>query len=151
MAIASTKSITTTTPSGEASVVYDISKIDFERLRQEFEASPAKKTTVQNLKTVIEQRLQRLIAQNPLRTNFQAHYEAIVHEYNQEKDRVTIEHTFEQLLRFVHELDEEEARAIREGLDVESVAIYDLLKKPELNPKEIARIKQVAVQSTRTR
>jgi hypothetical protein len=86
-----------------------------------------------------------LIAQNPLRTNFQAHYEDIVHEHNQEKDRVTIEHTFEQLLKFVDELDEEEERAIREGLDVESVAIFDLLKKPELNPKEIARIKQVAV------
>jgi type I restriction enzyme R subunit len=101
---------------------------------------------VQNLKVVIEQRLQRLIAQNPLRTNFQAHYEAILTEYNQEKDRVTIEHTFEQLLRFVQSLDEEEARAIREGLDQESVAVYDLLKKPELSPKEIARIKQVAVE-----
>jgi type I restriction enzyme R subunit len=126
--------------------VYDISKIDFERLRQEFEHSPAKKTTVQNLKTVIEQRLQRLIAQNPLRTNFQTHYEVIIAEYNQEKDRVTIENTFEQLLRFVQALDSEEERAIREGLDQESIAIYDLLKKETLQPKEIARIKQVAVE-----
>jgi type I restriction enzyme, R subunit len=138
--------ITTKDTTGTPSVVYGISKIDFERLRQEFERSPTQHTTVQNLKTVIEQRLQRLIAQNPLRTNFQAHYEEIVNEYNQEKDRVTIEHTFEQLLRFVQELDEEEARAIREGLDVESVAIFDLLKKPALTPKEIGRIKQVAVQ-----
>jgi type I restriction enzyme R subunit len=139
------EAITTTAPNGDPSVVYDISKIDFERLRQEFERSPAKKTTVQNLRHVIEQRLQRLIAQNPLRTNFQGHYEKIVHEYNQEKDRVTIEHTFEALLRFVDDLDEEEARAIREGLDPESVVIYDLLKKPDLTPKEIGRIKQVAV------
>jgi len=29
---------------------------------------------------------------------------------------------------------------------VETVVIYDLLTKPALNPKEIARIKQVAVQ-----
>jgi type I restriction enzyme R subunit len=130
----------------DPSVVYDISKIDFDRLRQEFERTPAKKTTVQNLRFVIEQRLQRLIAQNPLRTKFQGHYEEIVHEYNQEKDSVTIEHTFEALLRFVKELDEEEARAIREGLDVESVAVYDLLRKPDLNAKEIARIKQIAVE-----
>jgi type I restriction enzyme R subunit len=140
------QAITTITPSNGPSVVYDISKIDFDRLRQEFERTPAKKTTVQNLRYVIEQRLQRLIAQNPLRTNFQGHYEEIVHEYNQEKDRVTIEHTFEALLRFVKELDEEEARAIREGLDVESVAVYDLLRKPDLNAKEIARIKQIAVE-----
>jgi type I restriction enzyme R subunit len=140
------EAITTNTPTGDSSVVYDISKIDFVRLRQEFERTPAKKTTVQNLRNVIEQRLQRLIAQNPLRTNFQGHYEEIVREYNQEKDRVTIEHTFEALLRFVQELDEEEARAIREGLDVESVAVYDLLRKPDLSAKEIARIKQIAVE-----
>ena len=140
------EAITTTATTGGPSVRYDISKIDFERLRQEFASSPAKNTTVQSLKQVIEKRLQRLIAQNPLRTNFQAHYETIVHEYNQEKDRVTIEHTFEALLKFVHELDDEEARAVREGLDVESVAIFDLLKKPTLAPKEIARIKEIAVQ-----
>ncbi|MCU1335918.1 MAG: box helicase [Bryobacterales bacterium] len=139
------QAITTATPSGPPSVRYDISKIDFERLRQEFTASPAKNTTAQNLRQAIEKRLQRLLAQNPLRTNFQSHYEDIVHEYNQEKDRVTIEHTFEQLLRFVQELDEEATRAVREGLDVESVAIFDLLKKPALMPKDIARIKQVAV------
>jgi type I restriction enzyme R subunit len=139
------ESAITTKDTSEPSVVYDISKIDFERLRQEFVRSPAKNTTVQNLKAVIEQRLQRLIAQNPLRTNFQAHYEEIVTEYNQEKDRVTIEHTFEQLLRFVEELDVEEARAIREGLDPESVVIFDLLKKAALTPQEVARIKEVAV------
>ena len=49
------------------------------------------------------------------------------------------------MLRFVQDLDEEATRAVREGLDVESVAIFDLLKKPELTPKDIARIKQVAV------
>src|SRR5581483_5969346 len=45
-----------------------------------------------------------------------------------------------------HELDDEESRAIREGLDPETVAIYDLLKKPDLSAKDIARIKNVAVE-----
>ncbi len=144
------QAITTNANTGGPSVRYNISKIDFERLRQEFSTSTAKRTTVQNLRQAIENRLQRLIAQNPLRTNFQAHYEGIVHEYNQEKDRVTIEHTFELLLRFVQALDEEEERAIREGFDKESVAIFDLLKKPTLDGKEIARIKQVAVELLNT-
>ena len=108
---------------------YDISKIDFQRLKQEFERTPSKNTTVQCLKTVIEKRLRRMIAQNPLRVDFQAHYQNIVDEYNREKDRVMIEHTFEELLRFMEELGEEDSRAIREGLDPETVAIYDLLKK----------------------
>ena len=131
---------------GDESEVYDISKIDFERLRKEFEHSPAKRTTVQNLKQAIERRLQRLMEQNPLRTDFQRHYEDIVTEYNREKDRVTIERTFEALIRFFNKLDEEESRAVREGLDEESLAIFDLLKKRDLNSSDIKRIKAVAVE-----
>ncbi len=88
--------------------------------------------------------------QNPLRTDFQQHYETIVAEYNREKDRVTIEQTFEALLKLVDELDEEEGRAVREGLDEESLAIFDLLKKGELNATDIKRIKTVAVRLLET-
>lgn len=130
----------------ETSPPYDISQIDFERLRQEFERSPKKNTTVQNLREAVERRLQSLLRQNPLRTNFQQHYENIVAEYNREKDRVMIEQTFEALFRLVQELDDEAHRAVREGLDEESLAIFDLLKKPNLKPAEIQRIKGVATQ-----
>lgn len=90
-------------------------------------------------------RLQRLLQQNPLRTDFQKHYEEIVAEYNREKDRATIEQTFEALLRLVQEIDEEDSRAVREGLDEESLAIFDLLKKDDLTSADIKWIKGVAV------
>ena len=138
--------IETHTQGRDDGTIYDISKIDFDRLRQEFQRTQAPNTTVQNLRAAIENRLRRMIAQNPLRTDFQDHYDQIVREYNQEKDRVTIERTFEELLRFVGELDEEQTRDIREGLDQESLALYDLLMKPSLTPKEISQIKQVAVE-----
>lgn len=125
--------------------VYDISAIDFNRLRREFEHSPAKRSTVQNLKTVIEMRLQRLLQQNPLRTDFQRHYEEIVAEYNREKDRVTIEKTFEALIMFFNKMSDEEKRAKRESLDEETLAVFDLLMKPNLTNNEISRIKTVAV------
>jgi type I restriction enzyme, R subunit len=124
--------------------IFDISKIDFDRLRREFEKRPKKQTDVQNLKDAIEKRLAMLLAQNPLRSNFQQRYEEIVSAYNSEKDRVTIEATFEALFRLVAELDEESTRAMREGLDEESLALFDLLKKPDLQKKEIDRIKKVA-------
>ena len=130
---------------GEGTTPYDISRIDFDRLRQEFEYSPAKRTTVQALKDVVESRLQRLLARNLLRADFQERYEEIIKAYNREKDRVTIERTFEALIKLVEDLDEEETRAVREGLDEESLAIFDLLKKPSLSPPDIQRIKQVAV------
>jgi type I restriction enzyme R subunit len=134
----------------EETAPYDISKIDFDRLRQEFERSPAKRTTVQDLRQAIDKRLLRLLQQNPLRTDFQRHYEEIVAGYNQEKDRVTIEKTFEALLQFMNQMGEEESRAVREGLDEESLAIFDLLKRPDLSPGEIQRIKNVAVELLKT-
>ena len=124
--------------------LYDISKINFNRLRSEFENIRTKNTITQSLKSIIEKKLQRLIQKNPLRTNFQEHYEKIVSEYNQEKHRQSIEDTFEVLLKFAQELDQEENRSIREGLDEETLAVYDLLFKPKLSAKEIQKIKKVA-------
>ena len=129
---------------------YDISKINFDRLRAEFEHAKIKNTIVQSLKSVIEKKLKRLIQRNPLRTDFQEHYEKIIEEYNKEKDRQNIEDTFEALLKFVQELDEEESRAVREGLDEETLAIYDLLAKSDLKPKEIQKIKKVAKELLKT-
>ena len=129
----------------ESQVSYDISAIDFERLRQEFAGSTTQNTHVQNLKVAIEKRLARMLAQNPLRTDFQHHFEQLVADYNREKDRVTIEKTFEALLKFVSKLDDEQERALREGLDEPTLTLFDLLKKEELTPTEIKRIKQVAV------
>ena len=129
----------------ESPAPYDISAIDFERLRQEFARSTTQNTHVQNLKGAIEKRLARMLAQNPLRTDFQQHYEKLVADYNREKDRVRIEKTFEALLKLVAGLDEEQARALREGLDEPTLAVFDLLKKEELTPADIKRIKQVAV------
>ena len=127
--------------------IYDISAIDFERLRQEFERSPKKNTQVRALRDVIEKRLAYMIAQNPLRMDFQLHYEQLVSAYNEEKDRVTIEATFQLLLKLVKDLDEERSRAVREGLDDdETLALFDLLKKPKLAPNEIKRIKTVAIE-----
>ena len=141
---------TTADRAAEELEAYDISRIDFDRLKREFERSPTRQTTVQNLKQVVENRLQRLLRQNPLRTDFQHHYEAIVAEYNREKDRVTIEQTFEALLKLVQELDKEQSRAVREGLNEESLAVFDLLKKPNLSKSDIRRIKAVAVELLET-
>ena len=76
---------------------------------------------------------------------FLKHYEEIVAQYNREKDRVTIEQTFEALLKLVQALDREEGRALREGLDEESLAVFDLLAKPDLGASDLRRIKKVAV------
>ncbi|EKA7363839.1 type I restriction endonuclease subunit R [Vibrio parahaemolyticus] len=143
-------SIDTTNWISEAKVgedrIYDISKIDFERLRKEFARSEKKNTTVQSLKQVVESKLARLMMQNPLRTDFQEHYEKLVREYNFEKDRVVIEKTFEALFKFYQDMTHEEKRSMREGLDEETLALFDLLNKPDLDRKELEKIKKVAIE-----
>ncbi len=59
---------------------------------------------------------------------------------------MTIEQTFEALLTFEQSLEGEERRSLREGLDEESLAIFDLLRKPHLDAGEIRKIKAVAVE-----
>ncbi|MFC1748895.1 type I restriction endonuclease subunit R, partial [Pseudomonadota bacterium] len=138
-------SVTVTSSRVEESKVYDISQIDFERLRQEFARIVNKKTVVVNLRDAIAVKLAMLLKQNPLRTDFQKHFEEVVEGYNSEKDRVTIEQTFENLFKFHRLLDEEDSRAMRENLTDETLVLFDMLKKPTLSKKEIDKIKKVAV------
>ena len=86
-----------------------------------------------------------MLRQNPTRTDFQKHYEELVSSYNSEKDAATIERTFAALLVLAAELDNEERRAMREGLDDDSLALFDLLMKPNLEKADIAKLKKVAI------
>jgi len=140
------ESITVDSEDQDNEKIFDISKIDFERLRKEFEQSPKKNTTVQSLREAIEKRLAQMVAANPLRTDFQEHFDNIVKSYNKEKDKNLIEATFEALIHFVKELDEETRRGVAEGLDEEQLAIYDLLLKPDLSKAETKEVKRVATE-----
>ena len=124
---------------------YDLSKLDFERLKREFARDDGKKTRLQNLKQAVENRLRKLLLRNPARADLQARLDEIVTDYNREKDRATIERTFEALLKLLPDLDREATRGIREGLDEESLALFDLLRKKELTAPETRRVKAASV------
>jgi len=144
-------SIETQTEAGDRDDrLYDISRIDFEKLKKEFERSPRKNTTVQTLKDAVQRKLEMMLRQNPLRTDFQKHYEQLVSEYNSEKDSANIERTFAALVVLAQELDGEQRRAMREGLKEETLALFDLLVKPDLEKRDIARLKIVAVDLYKT-
>ncbi|RBI76146.1 type I restriction endonuclease subunit R [Roseovarius sp. TE539] len=126
--------------------IFDMSKINFELLRKEFQKSETKNSDVQDVKTAIEDRLRKMLAENPTRTDFQERFEEIVREYNQEKDKNTIEATFEALMRLSAEMSAESKRYVKEGLDnEEQLAVFDLLLKPDLSKADIKKIKSVAV------
>jgi len=129
---------------GSDDYLYDISKIDFELLQEEFAKKKHKNTTVYCLKEVIEKKLARMLKRNPLRTDFNKRYQEIIKEYNEEKNRSTIEKTFEELMKYYRQLSEEEKRAAREGLDEEKLAVFDLLLKPDISKADREKVKRLS-------
>ena len=136
----------THSPNPEPGKLYDLSQINFDRLKTEFEQSPTKKTQVQTLKEAVDQQLRRMLNQNSTRIDLCIRYQEIVANYNQETDRATIEQTFEQLLNLIESLSKEDSRAVREGLTEDNLTIFDLLckQKENLSVQVRNRIKQVA-------
>lgn len=126
--------------------IVDLSKLDFDLVKKLFEKSTTKRTDLRTLKAVIEQKLQQMIRQNPLRIDFHERYSEIIDEYNRGKDRITVEKTFEELFNLVNSLSEEEQRVKKEGLTEEQVAIFDLLLKPNLTTKDKNKVKEVAIE-----
>jgi type I restriction enzyme R subunit len=129
-------------------LTFDLSKIDLERLRNEFAKKVKRKASaIQDIRTIIEQKLAEMLARNPTRMDYQLKYEQIVSEYNQEKDRTTIEETFRKLVELVNSLDEEQERATREGLGQEELALFDVLlqeKKGGIDKAARERVKQAS-------
>lgn len=124
---------------------FDISKIDFDRLRQEFAKERNKNLLIKDLKDLVEERLSKMMKTNPTRINYYERYQEIIQEYNGEQDKALIEKTFIDLLNFVNDLDNEEKRYAREGFDNdEELAVYDLLMKDSLTPAEIKKVKQLS-------
>jgi len=126
--------------------VIDISHLDFELIKKLYEKSSHKNTTVATLKEQVEQRLQRMIQQNPTRIDFYNRYMEIIQEYNDGKDRERLEHVFQELVKLVQNMNAEEQRVAKEGLTEEQAAIFDLLLKPQLSTRDRNEVKSVAIQ-----
>jgi type I restriction enzyme R subunit len=122
----------------------DLSQIDFDKLRQEFGKVRWKHVALQDIRDVVEQRLGRMLANNPTRMDYYRKYQEIIADYNREKDRVTVEQTFADLLALAQSLDAEQRRAAEEGLNEEELALFDLLFKENITKGEREQLKQAS-------
>ena len=121
----------------------DLSRIDIDRLREEFAKKVKHKATaIEDIRQLVERKLALLLAQNPVRMNFEIKYREIIAQYNLDKDRATIEKVFADLMAYAQTLDDEQRRAVREGLSESELAIFDLIEKKSLSGAERERIKQ---------
>ena len=124
---------------------FDISKIDFDLLRREFAKKREKNLIMKDIQELLQERIVQMMAANPSRINFYEKYQEIIHNYNAEQNRASIEKTFEDLIHLTEELSEEEKRYIREGFENdEQLSLYDVLFKDDLSKEDIRKLKNVA-------
>lgn len=125
----------------------DLSNLDFDKLKAAFQKIKRKNTVVFDLQKAIEKKLKQMVKENPLRLEFYEQYKEIIEEYNNGKDINATKKAFDDLTDFLNNLSKEDSRAMREGLDEETLAIFDLLKKDTLTDKEIDEVKKVSKQT----
>ena len=141
------EAIRTATPGGDQAkgVTFDLSQIDLKKLQDEFgKKVQYKATAVEDIREIVERKLLQMLGRNPTRMDYQQKYEDIVADYNREKSRASVEETFRRLTELVAALDEEQKRAVEEGLSEEELALFDLLKKDNLGKSERERVKQAS-------
>ncbi|MDD5030165.1 MAG: DUF3387 domain-containing protein [Rhodoferax sp.] len=95
----------------------------------------------------IAARLEQMLRANPGRVDLYQRYQAIIAEYNHDKDDAQIQRVFDDLLKQHEAMNVEERRYVREGFANEKVlAVYDLLSKDKssLTKADIEKIKAVA-------
>ncbi len=123
----------------------DLSQIDMEKLRDEFGKKVKRKATViEDVRQIVEEKLAQMLAQNPMRMNYEKKYQEVIAAYNQDKDRVTVEDTFAQLLDLANGLNAEQQRSVEEGLSEDQLALFDLVTRSDLSKTDRERIKQAS-------
>ncbi|MGI8732500.1 MAG: type I restriction endonuclease subunit R [Pyrinomonadaceae bacterium] len=127
----------------ETDRIVDLSKIDFDALQKQF-ARGRKHTEVERLRNVLAAKLAEMVILNRTRMDYLEHFQEMIDEYN--SGAVNVEVTFERLVEFTKGLNAEDQRHIAEQLNVEELAVFDLLTKPEisLTEKERNEVKKVA-------
>jgi type I restriction enzyme R subunit len=128
---------------GAAAKTIDLSKIDFEALEKKFARTPNKNIEAQQLRALIERKLDNLIRLNASRYDYLDRFQKMIEEYN--SGALSIEQFFAQLVTFTQDLNEEEQRHLREQLSEEELAVFDILTRPgpELTAHETESIKMV--------
>ena len=128
---------------GEEAKTVDLSQVDFGMLEKKFAKSKTKNTEAQQLRALIERKLDKMIRLNATRHDFLDRFQKMIEEYN--SGALSIEELFDELVTLSKDLNEEEQRHVRENVSEEQLAIFDILTRPgpELDPKEVESIKKV--------
>lgn len=120
----------------------DLSKLNMDKLREEYKEAPYKNIEIADLRAFISNKLQVMMARNITRTSFAHKLQEIIDRYN--AGNSNNENYFDDLVDFVQKMKDEDLRASREGLSEAELEIFDLLKKENLTKEEEQKVKLAA-------
>ncbi|MDX9766718.1 MAG: type I restriction endonuclease subunit R [Ectothiorhodospiraceae bacterium] len=134
-------------PAGEHNVikkgkVWDLSRIDFDKLKAEFQQATYRNIEIADLRRFIQHKLDQMLQQNITRADFAERLQRIIDTYN--SGGSSTEDYHEQLVNYLRDLKVEDERCIREGLNEDELEIFDLLKKEKMTQAEIEKVKLAA-------
>ena len=126
-------------PALKTSKALNLGELDFAKLRAEFKSSPYRNIEIVALRDFIEKKLVEMLKENSTRTNFIESLQETIDAYN--AGGTSTEDYFDELMRHVRSMKEEEERHAREGLSEDELELYDILKKPRMTKTEEIEVK----------
>jgi type I restriction enzyme R subunit len=134
-------------PTGQCRLIrqgrqWDLSKIDFEQLKHDFQEAAYKNIEIADLRAFIEHKLKEMMSRNITRADFAQRLQQIIDRYN--CGGSSTDNYFDDLMRFTRELREEDERHVREGLTEDELELFDLLKKDEMTQAETQKVRLAA-------
>jgi type I restriction enzyme R subunit len=122
--------------------IKDLSMLDANALKDFFEKLENKNTQVEGMKAELEEKITEMVRKNKKRSKFMERLNKLLDLYN--SGAHDIDRLFDELVDLAKELNEEDQRATKEHLTEEELAVFDLLMKENLNPKEVDIVKKAA-------
>jgi type I restriction enzyme R subunit len=121
---------------------WDLSKIDFEKLKEDFTCAPHKNIEIADLRGFIQKKLDQMLKENASRTDFGTRLQGIIDRYNAGSS--SADNYFDELMKFAKDLKAESERHIREGLTEEELELFDLIKKDKMTAEETQKVRLAA-------
>lgn len=121
---------------------WDLSKINFDKLKEEFKDTKYKNIEITDLRAFIEDKLEKMMQTNATRIDFAQRLQELVDNYN--SGGSSTENYYEDLVRFTQEMKEEDERHVREGLSEDELELFDMLKKEKMTEAETQKAKLAA-------
>lgn len=120
----------------------DLSALDADALHGFFAKLDNKNLQVESLSAELKEKIEEMVRKNRKRAKFMDRLQKLLKEYN--SGAHDIDQLLNDLMDLAKDLTEEEGRAVQEGLSEDELAIFDLLRKENLDPDEVTQVRSVA-------